>query len=100
MPSLLLDNSMSSTNEWCNVEDKNNKYISPIEFWIEEACSSTGDLWHFVATLLHDDPCPMARPFQVIKKVPMSAYYRFDISLFWLATKHKVKIHGNDEFMC
>jgi hypothetical protein len=30
----------------------------------------------------------------------MYAFYRFDISLFCLATKHKGKTQGNDEFMC
>jgi hypothetical protein len=91
---------MSSIDKWCNNDDKNNKYINPVELWIEEACSSTRDLWHFGATLLHDDPYPIAGSFQVMKELPTYAYYRFDISLFFLATKHKGKTQGNDEFIC
>jgi hypothetical protein len=42
---LLLENSMSSTDDWCNVEDTNDKYISPVDSWIEEACSSPDEPW-------------------------------------------------------
>jgi hypothetical protein len=66
----LLDYLISSTKEWCNVDDKNNKYIIPIELWIEEACRSIGDLWNFIATVLHVDPCPIVGYFRDMKKVP------------------------------
>jgi hypothetical protein len=51
-------------------------------------------------TLLHDDPVPIAGSFRVMKELPTYACYRFDISLFCLATKHKGKTQGNDEFIC
>jgi len=74
-------------------------YISPVELWIKEACSNTRDPWHSIEILLHDDPYPIARSFQVMKELPTYAYYRFDIALFCSATKHKGKTQGSDEFI-
>jgi hypothetical protein len=42
---LLLENLMSRADEWCNVEDANDKYIIPVDSWIEEACSSPDEPW-------------------------------------------------------
>jgi hypothetical protein len=91
---------MSITNKWFNASNENNKYINPIELWIEEACSSTWDAWYSIVTLLDDDPNPIEGSFRVMKELPAYACYRFDISLLCLATKHKGKIQGNDEFTC
>jgi hypothetical protein len=90
---------MSSIDEWCNAEDKNDKYIGLVELWIEGACSNTRDPWHYLVSLLHDNIYPITRSFQVMKELPTYACYMFGISLFCLETKHKGKTQGNDEFL-
>jgi hypothetical protein len=96
---LLLDSPVSSTDEWCNVEGNNDKYINPIDLWIEEACNRPSEPWHFFDFLLQDEDS-ITDLVQSMKKVPICAFYKFDISLFFLATKHKGKTQGNDEFIC
>jgi len=41
-------------------------------------------------------------PFQDLsmKELPTDTYYKFGISLFFLATKQKGKIQGNGDFIC
>jgi len=85
---------MSSANEWCNVDTKNNGYISPIEIWIEEACNSPSEPWNSFDFLQHDEDSN-ADLIQAMKEVPMYIFYKFDVSLFFLATKHKGNIQGN-----
>jgi hypothetical protein len=59
---------MSSTDEWCNVEDKNDKYINHVDLWIEEACSSPDEPWRFFDFLLHDEDS-IADMVQAMKEV-------------------------------
>jgi hypothetical protein len=90
---------MSNIDKWCNVEDNNDEYISPINLWIEETSSGPDEPWHFFYFPVHDEDS-IVDMVQDMKEVLTYAYYRFDISLFYLATKHKGKTHGNDELIC
>jgi hypothetical protein len=97
---LLHDNPMNNINGWFNASDENNKYIIPVELWFDEAWGSTMDAWYSIVNLFHDDSILIVGSFQVMKELPTYACYRFDISLFCLATKHEGKTQDNDESIC
>jgi len=73
----------------------NDVYTNVIQAWIDEACSGACHFWHdfyhaygFMFYSNHN-----------LMEIPTCMYFTFDVSLFWMMTKHKGISHGIDEML-
>jgi hypothetical protein len=77
---------------------KESDYISPINCWMEEACSSTDQPWIDFGFLFHDHDPPSVFG-QGVMEIPTCVHAMVDVSLFWFITKHKGKFHDVDKII-
>ena len=73
-----------------------NIYISPIQVWIEEACSSTYRFGRQFDEVLHAYDFSSSSPLLNIRA---GLHFLLRISLFWLVTKHKRRILNFDQML-
>jgi hypothetical protein len=75
---------------------KESDYISPINYWIEEACNSTSQSWQDFG-LIFQDHDPTSVFGQGAMEIPAYVHAMVHVSLFWFVTKHKGRLHDVDE---
>jgi hypothetical protein len=70
-------------------------YTSPTQAWIDEVCSGACHFWHEFDHAHGFMFCSS----QSLMDIPTCMYLIFDVSLFWLMTKHKGRSHGIHEML-
>jgi hypothetical protein len=65
-------------------------YTNPIQSWIEDACSGA---CHFLREFDHGHEF-MFYSSHSLMEILACIYFTFDVSLFWMVTKHKGRSHG------
>jgi hypothetical protein len=72
-----------------------NNYYSPVQSWIERLCSSTCQP-PFVLDDIFYLQVPRSIFSPAVMEIPSYKHLDFNVSLFWMMTKHKEKIHCID----